>query len=174
MLMAAIPGNILHSLIINDVGAMIPIASLRRIGEYLGRDPVFKTMKDAELYFRKVYAPFGNLTDDQWRHFTTNSVRNRADQTFGPAYDPAIVVPFQQNLPEQDLNFQPVWQAIRIPAMMIRGSESDLFLAETVEQMKIIKPNSVDLCFEGCGHAPMLWDANQITPIIKWLVALAP
>jgi hypothetical protein len=30
----------------------------------------FASLEEAELYNRRVYATCGNLTDEQWRHFT--------------------------------------------------------------------------------------------------------
>ena len=169
MMMAAIPGNPVRSLIINDVGAVIPVAALRRFGDYLGRDPVFHSLAEAEAYFRLVLAPFGQLTDAQWQHLTQNSVRTRPDQTLGPAYDPMIAEPFRQNLPTEDLTFWPVWQAITVPVLMIRGGESDLFLDKTALEMKALKPDSGYLSFDQCGHAPLLWDLHQRQSVTGWL-----
>src|SRR5262245_56896847 len=68
MLLAARPKSPIERLVVNDVGAFIPAASLERLGTYVGKDPRFKTYRELESHTRAVCAPFGPLTDAQWRH----------------------------------------------------------------------------------------------------------
>ncbi|WP_298312412.1 alpha/beta hydrolase, partial [Propionivibrio sp.] len=66
-------------LILNDIGPVISSESVQRIGDYVGRAPNFDTYDAAEKYIRTVSAPFGALSDDQWRMLTESSLRQRAD-----------------------------------------------------------------------------------------------
>ena len=50
----------------------------------LGKDPRFRTLDEMEATVRLVSAPFGPLTDAQWRHLT---VTGRADPTLCAAHD---------------------------------------------------------------------------------------
>ena len=49
----------------------------------------------AEQYIRIVSAPFGSLSDEQWRHLTESSIRQEEDGKWTMVYDPAIGEPFR-------------------------------------------------------------------------------
>ena len=67
MFIAAQPGNPIRRLVMNDIGPLVPRAALERIGSYLGKVGEFASFEDAERYIRTVSAPFGPLTDAEWR-----------------------------------------------------------------------------------------------------------
>jgi hypothetical protein len=46
-------------MVLNDVGPVIAMDALQRIGEYLGKAPDFADLAEAEAYVRVVCAPFG-------------------------------------------------------------------------------------------------------------------
>src|SRR5271169_3312913 len=75
MVLAALPGSPIRRMVINDIGPYLPWAGLRRLGNNLDEAPKgFKTIEAAELYLRRVLAPFGELKDEHWRHLTAHSV----------------------------------------------------------------------------------------------------
>lgn len=78
MVLASLPGTPVSRLLLNDVGPAISSESIRRIGEYIGRAPRFAGLEEAERYIRAVSAPFGALSDTQWRALTESSVRPAA------------------------------------------------------------------------------------------------
>lgn len=167
MMLAALPGNTLRRMVVNDVGAFIPKAALLRILDYFGKDPSFKDIAAAELYLRQIYSSFGNLTDVQWRHLTETSLR-RADGQLHLHYDPKIAMPFQaQEIDDVDL--WSLWDAMTAPVLLLRGAESDLLTAETAQDMTGRGPKAKLLEFPGCGHAPALLDRQQMAPVLEWL-----
>ena len=170
MMLAAQPNTPLRRLVINDVGPFIPKASLARIGEYVGRDPRFGDLAAAEAYFREIHAPFGALTDADWRHLTEHSVSPAEGGGYRLAYDPAIAHPFRDAEP-QDVDLWALWDLIAIPVLVIRGAESDLLLAETAAEMAARGPRAEVAEIQGCGHAPALMDDHQIALIRDWLLA---
>jgi len=170
MLMAAQPNTPLRRLVVNDVGPFIPKAAVTRIGEYVGRDPRFADLAAAEAYFREVHAPFGPLTDAQWRHLTEHSLAAAEDGGYRLAYDPAIAAPFRVEEP-QDVDLWPVWEAIEIPVLVLRGAASDLLLAETAAEMAARGPRAEVVEIPGCGHAPALMDEAQTALVRDWLLA---
>ncbi len=172
MMMAAQPNTPLRRLVVNDVGPFIPVAALRRIGDYVGRDPRFAGLDAAEAYFREVHAPFGALTDPQWRRLTEHSVVSHEDG-YRLAYDPAIATPFQDE-ELKDVDLWPVWEAIEIPVLVLRGADSDLLLAETAAEMAARGPRAEVVEVPACGHAPALMDERQIALVRDWLLAEAP
>jgi pimeloyl-ACP methyl ester carboxylesterase len=171
MLAAAQPGSPVRALVLNDVGPFIPAAALRRIGDYVGRDPVFADMAALEAHLREVHAPFGALTDPQWRKLAEDSADRRPDGTLGLAYDPAIGQAFAG--PIADVDLWPVWDAIRCPVLVLRGESSDLLTADTAAAMARRGGGRVRVeTIPGCGHAPALLDEAQTGLIAAWLAAL--
>jgi pimeloyl-ACP methyl ester carboxylesterase len=166
MIVAAMPNAPIRRLVINDVGPFIPAAALARIGEYLGHVWSFPDLAAAEAHTRKAYAPFGALTDAQWRHLTETSVRPLAGGGFRLHYDPAIAEPFRTA--PQDMEFWPAWEHIAAPSLVLRGEASDLLLPETAARMAA-KPGVRVETIPGCGHAPALLDATQIGLITDFL-----
>ena len=90
MAIASQKNSPISRLFLNDVGPLITADSLRRIGEYVGKAPHFADYAAAEQYIRIVSAPFGSLSDEQWRHLTESSIRQEADGKWTMVYDPAI------------------------------------------------------------------------------------
>lgn len=170
MLLAAMPGSPIARLVVNDVGPLIPRASLQRIAEYLGQDPRFKTYAELESYVRLISAPFGPLTDTQWRHLTETGARQHDDGTWGMCYDPQIAVPFRKG-PLVDVDLWKYWDAIRCETLLLRGSESDLLLKQTAEEMQARGPRPRMVEFPGVGHAPMLMAGDQIRVVADFLRA---
>src|SRR4029077_152922 len=95
MELAARPGSPIGRLVLNDFGARVPAAALQRIGSYLRDIRTFRTLTEAETYLREIYAPFGPLTDAQWRHLAEHSVIGESGQ-LRLNYDPKIVTQFSR------------------------------------------------------------------------------
>jgi len=163
MFIASQSNSPIRRLLLNDVGPVITAESLRRIGDYVGKAPTFSGIAEAEQYIRLVSAPFGNLSDAQWRQLTESSVRQSADGRLSMIYDPAIGEPFRQAyLMHQDVDLWPVYDMIRCPTLVVRGAQSDLLTAETHAEMGRRGPQATLREIEGVGHAPMFLDAEQI------------
>lgn len=167
MVMAAQRDTPVSRLVVNDAGPLIEPAAVARIRDYLGLAPTFATFAEAEAYIRAVSAPFGALTDAQWGHLTRTSVAQGADGRYAMTYDPGIAVPFRGTAAPPDL--WPVWDAIRCPALVLRGAESDLLSAATAQAMTARGPKARLVEFPGIGHAPMLLSADQVAPVVAFL-----
>jgi pimeloyl-ACP methyl ester carboxylesterase len=170
MLVAAMPGNPLRRLVLNDVGPVIPQAALARIGAYVGKRARFASLDDAEQHIRAVSAPFGPLTDSQWRHLTVHNTKRDADGAWVMNYDPGIALPFV-DLPKQDIVMWETWDLIRTPVLVVRGTESDVLLAATAREMTERGPHAQLIEFSGIGHAPMLMADDQIEAVRDFLWA---
>jgi pimeloyl-ACP methyl ester carboxylesterase len=173
MAIAALPGNPIRRLVLNDVGPVITAASLARIGNYLGSPPRFDSLEDAENYIRLVSASFGPLTNAQWRHLTIHSVRQAVDGKFEFRYDPGIAKAYQQGQMMnggRDVELWPLYDAIHCPTLLLRGEQSDLLTHATAQAMTQRGPHARLLEIPGVGHAPMLMDDAQIAPIRAFLL----
>jgi len=169
MLLAALPGNPIRRLVINDVGPLVPYAALARIGQYLGKAPRFASIEEADRYLRAVSAPFGPLTDIQWRHLTVHNVRQQEDGRWCMNYDPGIALPFA-HLPTQDIALWESWDRISCPVLALRGRDSDLLLPATALEMTRRGPKAALVEFAGVGHAPMLMADDQVAAIRNFLL----
>lgn len=173
MMLAAQPNTPIRRLVLNDIGAFIPKASLERIAQYVGRDPRFEDFAAVEAHLRKVNAPFGPLTDEQWRHLATHTAARAEDGRWRLGYDPAIGKAFA-NAPIDDVALWPVWEAVACPVMVLRGAESDLLLHPTAEEMTrrgaAATAGKVELReIAGVGHAPALMALDQIALVRDFL-----
>lgn len=171
MALAAQDGSPISRLVLNDVGPVITAASVVRIGEYVGKAPKFASVEQAEAFVRLVSAPFGALTDAEWRHLTIHVLRPLADGGFEMAYDPGIAEPFRQTMGEgKDVELWPLYDAVRCPTLVLRGARSDLLTAETATQMAARGPRAKVVGIPGVGHAPVLMSASQIGILRDFLI----
>jgi pimeloyl-ACP methyl ester carboxylesterase len=129
-------------------------------------------MVEAEQYLRKVLAPFGALTDEQWAHMTRHSVRQSPEGPYRMVYDPGIVAPMKAG-PIQDLDLWPLWDKIRCPVLVLRGTQSDVLMADTAAEMQQRGPRTEVVEFEGVGHAPALM-APGGSVVRRWLLSESP
>lgn len=173
MLLASQSATPITRLVLNDVGPIITAVSLQRIGQYVGRAPRFADFAAAEAYIREVGAPFGALTDAQWRHLTAYSVRAMDDAQGGYAmvYDPGLGDAFRDAPITADIDLWPVYDAVRCPTLALRGAQSDLLEGVTFAAMAARGPRARTVEFAGVGHAPMLMDPAQIAVVRDFLLA---
>jgi pimeloyl-ACP methyl ester carboxylesterase len=169
MLFAAMPNAPIGKLVMNDIGARVPKAGLERIASYVGLDPSFPGLADLETALRLLAAPFGPLSDAQWRHLATHSVRRKPDGTIGFAYDPNIAHAFRQS-PIEDVALWAVWDAITCPVLVLRGTQSDILAAADAAAMTQRGPRAKLIEFAGIGHAPALMAEDQIAAIRDFLL----
>lgn len=167
MMLAAQPGTPLRRLVMNDVGPFIPKAALERILDYVGKDPRFADLGEAEAYHRRIYNGFGDLSDAQWRHLTETSLR-REGEGWRLHYDPRIAEPLRASAPV-DVDLWALWDRIACPVLSLRGARSDLLLAETAREMTGRGPRAEVVEVPGCGHAPALLEPAQTHAIRDWL-----
>jgi len=167
MMLAAQPKTPVAALVLNDVGAMIPKASIARIGSYVGDAPVFADLAAVETYLRRIHAPFGALTDEQWHHMAIHGSRPAEQGGLRLNYDPAIALPFKQQEPK-DVDLWPVWRAVTCPTLILRGATSDLLLADTAAEMNA-DGRATLIEVPGCGHAPSLMEPGQIATVADFL-----
>ncbi|MBQ0945185.1 alpha/beta hydrolase [Ideonella sp. 4Y16] len=141
-------------LVLNDMGPEIAASAVERIRTYAGSPASFATVGELEQYFRTIYAPYGWLSDAQWRRLTETSVRRLPDGRVTPHYDPQMVRQFIDH--PADYDQWPQWDSLDIPVLCLRGEHSDLLEAPVAEQMRQRGPRATVVTVPGCGHAPAL------------------
>ena len=167
MIMAGVPGSPVRKLVMNDVGCLIPKASLQRLAQYVGREPPFESLDAFEAAMRSV-SPFGELSGEQWRHLAVTVARQDEDGKWRPRYDPGIAVNFREAI-GADIDLRPYWNLVHGPVLVIRGEQSDLLLAETLEEMRR-RPHTDAHIVPRTGHAPMLMNDAQAGVVRHFLL----
>ena len=162
----ALAGRI-DKLVLNDNGPQLAGAAIERIRSYAGNAAAFSRVSELEAYFRRIYAPYGMLTECEWIKLTETSVRRLPDGRVTPHYDPNMVRQFI-NFPH-DYDLWPEYDAIDIPVLCLRGADSDLLLAETAQAMRERGPRARLAEIAGCGHAPALNVPGQIGLVEEFL-----
>lgn len=170
MVLAGLPdlAGRIERLVVNDVGPQPNLPAIDRIKAYVGAVPEFDTLSRYEAFLRIAYAPFGKLTDEEWRRMAEHSVRRRDNGTLSAHYDPAAMQVFADS--PSDFDLWPYYDAITCPTLLVRGAESDLLLPDLAEAMTKRGPKAQLFTVPGCGHAPMLNTTDQIA-VLKGFLA---
>lgn len=169
MMLAAQPKSPIRRLVINDIGPLITGASLRRIGAYLNTAPPrFSDLKAADAYFREILAPYGELTDGQWRQLAEHSIRPDDDGGYRMRYDPAIAEAYRPWRLGTVMLWH-LWDRVRCPTLVLRGALSDMLLASTAAEMTRRGPRAALVEFSGRGHVPTLLHEPHIVPVLEFL-----
>lgn len=169
MLLAAMPNTPIRRLVLNDVGPLLQAEALARIGEYVGNAPILPDLAAAERYIRLVSAPFGQLTDPQWRLLTEIMIKP-VEGGYTLNYDPKLAEPFKAGF-SGDVSLWPFYERIACPTLLTRGAQSDLLSPQTAQEMTERGPKARLVEFPNVGHAPMFLDPAQIAPVREFLLA---
>lgn len=164
----ALRGRI-RRLVLNEVGPELNPLAVLRIRSHAGSAPAFATFTELEQWFRGVYAPYGWLSDTQWRRLAETSARRLPDGRLTPHYDPAMVRQFIHH--PQDYERWPLWDRLDLPVLVLRGEHSDLLSPAVFETMRQRGPRAAGVTIAGCGHAPALNTPEQLGLIERFLLA---
>lgn len=172
MFLSSLPGSPISRMVLNDVGPLIALDALQRIGEYLGKAPDFADLAEAETYVRTVCAPFGALTDAQWRFVTVVGTRPKAGGGLEMNYDRQLALPYQKAFLEaKEISLWPMYDAIRCPTLVLRGAQSDILSHDTAVEMTLRGPKAKLVEVPDVGHAPMFLEESQVRIVQDFLLA---
>jgi pimeloyl-ACP methyl ester carboxylesterase len=169
MMVAAGQGHPIRRMVLNDIGARVPATAAARIATYVREALAFDDLAALEAHLRAVHAPFGKLSDEDWRHMAQHSHRMLPDGRLGMHYDPAIAVPFEQAA-TGPVDLSALWSLVQVPVLLLHGAESDILEEETAREMAM-RPAVELVTLPGIGHAPALVDAAQIGLVSRFLAA---
>jgi pimeloyl-ACP methyl ester carboxylesterase len=170
IVLAGLPDSPIRRLVINDIGPVVPVNALQRIGRYVAEMPeAFATFDEAERYLRDVLSPFGDVADEHWRHLTRYSVRKDPEQDrYLTLCDPAILEALKAPA-NPGAHLWAYWDAIDRPIMVVRGRDSDFLPSYLSNEMARRNPNTIVHDVLGCGHAPTLMPHDQIAAVAAFL-----
>ncbi|MGZ5031617.1 MAG: alpha/beta fold hydrolase [Usitatibacter sp.] len=168
LLLASQPSNPIRRLVMNDIGAFVPLDALQHIGRNLQAPEGFASLADVEAHMRRTHSEWGELTDEQWKHFAVHGSR-QTENGYRLHFDPKIAR-MAQPLPfATGLFFWDAWYRVRCPVLLMRGEQSDVFPAAVAGTMLDVKPQAQLVEIAGAGHAPSLMAPEQIRVVREFL-----
>lgn len=172
---AALKGNPIRKMMLNDIGPTINFAALMRIAQYMGKEVRFPTFEAGVDYIRTIAAPFGPHSDEQWNKLAGDVLRQQKDGQWSRHYDPAIAQAFstftEENAAQSEAALWAIYDAIQCPVLLVRGSESDLLSRETADLMTQRGPRAALTELAGIGHAPTFMQPEQIALARDFFIA---
>jgi pimeloyl-ACP methyl ester carboxylesterase len=171
MLMAAVRPTATIGAVLNDIGPVLEPKGLMRIKGYVGKLPEPRSFEDGAEVLRRLFdAQFPTLTQADWLKAAHRTFKE-SNGRFVTTYDPALAktmegVDFEKPMP-------PLWkefEALRhVPVLTIRGANSDLLSAETVQAMAGRHPDFETLEIADQGHAPLLAEPETTARIVGFV-----
>jgi pimeloyl-ACP methyl ester carboxylesterase len=173
MLLAVARPTAIAGCVLNDIGPVIDLEGLMRIKGYVGKLPALASFPAAaEALKRRFGGLFPKWSDDDWLAFARATFKEAAGGLV-PDYDPKLATILEPIGPEQPL--PPLWKEFdaldRVPVMVIRGANSDILSAATVEAMRKRRRALEVLEVPEEGHAPRLAGALTIERIAGFIAS---
>ena len=167
MLLAAVRPDTIAGAVLNDIGPVIEPAGLMRIKGYVGKLPQPANFEEgASILCCIADGQFPNLTAADWLAAAKRAWREK-DGHLVLTYDAALAhnfaaITFEQPMPTMWPQFEALAQK---PVMVVRGANSDLLSAETVDEMKARHSAMEVLVVPDQGHAPLLVEPEVIARV---------
>jgi len=176
MLLAAVRPTVIAGCVLNDIGPVIEPKGLMRIKSYVGKLPRPASFHEAADILRRLFgSQFPKLSDDDWVAFALRTFKDAGGRIV-PDYDPKLATTLKTVNPDRPL--PPLWKEFdalaRVPVMVIRGGNSDILSAATVEAMRA-RRNGLDLVeVPDEGHAPLLTGPEIVGRIASFVASCRP
>ena len=171
MVLGATARDRVLGLILNDVGPEIAREGLTRIFDYVGRNPAGKTVEGyAERLSRS--PGFDGVPPSRWLEEARKLVVETPEGLRIP-YDPALRESFLAAFDGPPVDLWPLFDAlVGLPLALIRGANSDLLTAETVQKMRARRPDMGFAEVPGRAHIPFLDEPEAVALIRDFLKGL--
>lgn len=173
MLMAAHRPNAILGAILNDIGPEISFFGLKRIAGYAGVMEAPATWTEAAFKLRLMNErEFPTLSGDDWY---AQARRTFAEKAGTPAidYDAKIGVSLRKGLDAANGVLPAMWAQFKalkhVPVLALRGENSDILSAETLERMAQEHPRLTSVTVKDRGHVPFLNEPEAIEAIDAYL-----
>lgn len=158
MLMAAAQPSSISLLVLNDIGSVIERDGLMRIASYVGRVPLPRDWAEATNIVRDVNKrSFPEIEERVWEEIARQWYNEKRGKP-APGYDPMLrnaLSVLDGPVPE----LWPQFEALtRIPVLVVRGENSDILSARTIERMAERHSALEQFTVPKQGHAPLLKD----------------
>ena len=173
MLLASQPASPVRRLVMNDIGAFVPMDALRAIGRNLAAPARFASLGEVEAHLRRTHREWGEIGDAQWKHFAAHGSRPLPGGGYRLHFDPKIarlLAPFPLG---PGIFLWDAWYRVGCEVLLLRGEDSGIFPRSVARTMLDVKPGARLVEIPGCGHAPSLMASSQIAIVRDFLFSPA-
>jgi pimeloyl-ACP methyl ester carboxylesterase len=173
MLLAVVRPTAIAGCVLNDIGPVIELSGLMRIKSYVGKLPQPASFREAaDVLQRRFGSHFPKWGDADWLAFARRTFKEANGRILAD-YDIKLATILDGITPERPL--QPLWKEFdalaRLPVMVVRGANSDILSAATVEAMRA-RRRSLDVVeVVDEGHTPRLTDPQTAGRIAAFLAS---
>jgi pimeloyl-ACP methyl ester carboxylesterase len=170
MIIAATRPDLTRGIVINDAGPEVDPKGLARISQYAGTQGPAASWEEAAAACRRNYGDaIPGLSDEDWALFARQSYRASADDVIRLDMDPRIGDAVRE-LNSTPADLWPVFAMLRdMPALAIRGANSDILSETTLARMAETKPDLATAIIPNRGHAPLLNEPESLAAIDAFL-----
>lgn len=171
MMMAAQASSPVRRLVMNDVGAFLPMDALQAISRNLEAPESFASLEEVERHLRSARAEWGPIDDDEWRAMALHQSRplKPGSKALRLHFDPRLASIARPMPLAPGLFFWDSWYRVRCPVLLLRGAFSEVFPESVARTMLDIRPQARLETLAGCGHAPSLMDDAQVALVRNFL-----
>ena len=164
MLLAALRPGAIAGVVLNDIGPVIEPKGLMRIKGYVGKLPQPRSFEEGADILRHLFdAQFPRLTKQDWLTAAHRTFKEE-NGALVPTYDVRLAKTLEGVNFEKP--FPPLWKEFgalaHVPVMVVRGANSDILSATTVEAMRERHPGLETIEVPDQGHAPLLAEPDVI------------
>lgn len=172
MVLAATAKHRLLGIALNDIGPEIEAAGLSVIKDYIGRNPIQSTHKDAATFRAKAWSHFKGVPMDRWMAEVQNHY-TQTDDGLVIRYDPKLRDTVLESGAQPAPDLWPLYDAmVDLPLALLRGDASDLLSAATFELMRNRRPDAHAATVLGRGHVPFLDEPESLSVLNDWILSL--
>jgi pimeloyl-ACP methyl ester carboxylesterase len=171
MLLASQPSSPIRRLLMNDIGAFVPMDALQEIGRGLQAPESFASLDEVEAHLRRTRAEWGAIADAEWKAMALHNSRpvRPGSSRLRMHFDPRIAE-LARPLPlALGLFFWDAWYRVRCPVLLMRGERSRVLPANVARTMLDVRPHARLAEIPGCGHVPSLMTEEQVTLVRDFL-----
>jgi pimeloyl-ACP methyl ester carboxylesterase len=170
MLLAALRPTAIAGCVLNDIGPVIEPKGLMRIKGYVGKMPQPRSYEEGAEILRRLFdAQFPKLTHEDWLASARRAFKQESG-AFVPTYDFKLAKTMEGV--DFEKPFPPLWAQFdaipAVPVMVIRGENSDILSAVTVDAMRTHRPALEAIEVPDQGHAPLLAEDDIIERIAEF------
>jgi pimeloyl-ACP methyl ester carboxylesterase len=172
MLMGVAHPTMVAGAVLHDIGPVIEPKGLARIKSYVGKLPQPRNFADGAEILRRLFAgQFPNVSAEQWLA-AAHRTWQMTDRGLQPTYD----IQLARALADIDIErpLPPMWNEFdslrRMPLLVIRGANSDILSAATVEAMMAHHPGMEVVEVPDQGHVPF-FEGELLLRVARFVAA---
>ena len=171
MILAGQPASPVRRLVLNDVGAYLPMDALTAIARHLEAPESFPSLEAVEKHLRRTRREWGPIDEAQWPVMAKHHARplRPGSDRLRLHFDPRIArvmrpIPFAPGL-----SFWDSWYRVRCPVLLLRGERSGVLPPDVADTMVDVHPGTKLVVVPGCGHVPSLMNEEHAATVRGFL-----